>query len=127
MRFYLTVYKRWSMEQKLNEKDEILYLHKVFPASQTERAWDIVKRALDAGDSISTVIGSLQSYFSLNTVETFSLQEKFFSFKKQNRSFIRVFEELFDLSWSIAESATTNTTESHQSTTSNLIASKWVT
>ena len=94
MRFYITKYRRWSLEEKLCPRDEILYLHKVFPENEISRAWDIIQGSLDGSKTIVQVISELQNFFKLNTVETFGLQEKFSGFKKNNLSFVKCFESL---------------------------------
>ena len=89
-----------ALEEKLTERDEILYFYKVFPERDYDRAWDIVKGGLDANKNIRSVISDLQAFFNLNSFELFGLQEKFFGFKKFHSALHIVFwGEIRDINW----------------------------
>ena len=73
MRFYLTLYRRWAMVEKLSPSDEILYFYLIFPEAERDRAWEICSKAIQDSSNIKTVISSLESYFSLSSVESLGL------------------------------------------------------
>ena len=100
-RFYKNKFSRWMKENKLQDSDVFIYLHKIFPSkTDQERAWNIVEKYKNEG--IEKVLDGLGQFFRLNELEILELQDKFFSFKiDQNSDFGESFNRLYELQASI--------------------------
>ena len=100
-RFFTNNFSRWLIENKLRPEDTFIYLHKVFTdKNDQDRAFSIIQDNKHSG--IDRVLEKLGEYFSLNEVEIFALNEKFYGYKIGNNSnFEACFNELYELQASI--------------------------